>query len=390
MSTPFLASWRTSPRGSGTFGIVVLGRTPRDRRRCLAMATTRSGDPGCAHAHRGRDHRVDDVRSPSIVHPHHRVRRRHPLAGRNDGLDRCAVGGGSVHRRRRSPRHRRTGLGLWAPGDLRLGSIDAAGGSRVGAMGSQPEEPIAMADGDRHAGARRALLGASVAVSTVADPHLGVPGGWAAVDRVSGAAAAVGRSVAPRGDRPPSMVDSSNSDTAYSLAYGVIWQPPTRRPGCNGHGSALATVGAERRPILHGGPPHPAHRTRRQRHGHTRPTPMMDAGVPTVSPGGALDDQRMRPSRWSHKQCRGLGSLRRPGAVRSTRAPGSPHMAHRLVGGIRSAVGASGRRLATWRPRPDPSGLPRCSSSIVGGGGRQVHVIREPPPCASATSTAAW
>jgi hypothetical protein len=64
--------------------------------------------------------------------------------------------------------------------------------------------------------------GATVAVSTVADPHLGVLGGWSSVDLVPAAAAAVDRA---RPEGPIAVyADGSDSDVDYSVAYGAIWQ----------------------------------------------------------------------------------------------------------------------------------------------------------------------
>jgi hypothetical protein len=64
--------------------------------------------------------------------------------------------------------------------------------------------------------------GATVAASTIRDPHLGVPGGWFAVDMVPRAAAAVDHAQ-PSG--PIALyVNASNSDIDYAVAYGVIWQ----------------------------------------------------------------------------------------------------------------------------------------------------------------------
>ena len=65
-------------------------------------------------------------------------------------------------------------------------------------------------------------IGATVAASTVPNPHLGVLGGWASVDLVPLGAAAVDRAL-PRG---PIAVyaDGSDNDIDYSVAYGVVWQ----------------------------------------------------------------------------------------------------------------------------------------------------------------------
>jgi hypothetical protein len=66
------------------------------------------------------------------------------------------------------------------------------------------------------------VAGATVAVSTVGDPHLGVLGGWSSVDLVPAAAAAVDRA---RPEGPIAVyADGSDSDVDYSVAYGVIWQ----------------------------------------------------------------------------------------------------------------------------------------------------------------------
>ena len=66
------------------------------------------------------------------------------------------------------------------------------------------------------------VAGATVAAGTVSDPHLGVPGGWSAVDLVPSAAADVNQ-IHPRG--PIALwVQGPNSDVEYSVAYGVIWQ----------------------------------------------------------------------------------------------------------------------------------------------------------------------
>ncbi len=64
--------------------------------------------------------------------------------------------------------------------------------------------------------------GATVAASTVGDPHLGVLGGWSSVDLVPAAAAAVDR--ARPGGPIAIYADGSDSDVDYSVAYGVIWQ----------------------------------------------------------------------------------------------------------------------------------------------------------------------
>ena len=65
-------------------------------------------------------------------------------------------------------------------------------------------------------------VGASVAADTVSTPHLGVLGGWSAVDLVPRTVAAVDHDY-PTG--PVALyVDGPNSDADYSLAYGVIWQ----------------------------------------------------------------------------------------------------------------------------------------------------------------------
>ena len=64
--------------------------------------------------------------------------------------------------------------------------------------------------------------GATVATSTVADPHLGVLGGWSSVDLVPAAAAAVDQA---RPNGPIAIyADGINSDVDYAVAYGVIWQ----------------------------------------------------------------------------------------------------------------------------------------------------------------------
>ncbi|HEY6625130.1 MAG TPA: hypothetical protein VIX85_14935 [Acidimicrobiales bacterium] len=64
--------------------------------------------------------------------------------------------------------------------------------------------------------------GATLAVSTVRDPHLGVLGGWSSVDLVPAAASAVDRA---RPEGPIAVyADGSDSDVDYSVAYGVIWQ----------------------------------------------------------------------------------------------------------------------------------------------------------------------
>jgi hypothetical protein len=65
-------------------------------------------------------------------------------------------------------------------------------------------------------------VGAGVAAATVPSPHLGVLGGWQAVDLVPAAVAAVDRAD-PTG--PVAVyVEGPDSDADYSLAYGVIWQ----------------------------------------------------------------------------------------------------------------------------------------------------------------------
>jgi hypothetical protein len=64
-------------------------------------------------------------------------------------------------------------------------------------------------------------VGAIVAATTIATPHLEVPGGWSAVALVPKAATAVTRSH-PTG--PIAVyVDGPDSDFDYGLAYGVIW-----------------------------------------------------------------------------------------------------------------------------------------------------------------------
>jgi uncharacterized protein (TIGR03382 family) len=64
--------------------------------------------------------------------------------------------------------------------------------------------------------------GATVAASTVSDPHLGVLGGWSSIDLVPAAAAAVDRA-RPQGPIAIYAV-GFNGDIDYSVAYGVIWQ----------------------------------------------------------------------------------------------------------------------------------------------------------------------
>jgi uncharacterized protein (TIGR03382 family) len=64
--------------------------------------------------------------------------------------------------------------------------------------------------------------GATVGAATVADPHLGVLGGWSSIDLVPAAAAAVDQAQ-PRG--PIAIyADGTNGDIDYAVAYGVIWQ----------------------------------------------------------------------------------------------------------------------------------------------------------------------